>query len=170
MAFENIIYQKKDKIAYITLNRPGVLNALSRRLNDELRQALYDFRDDPNVWVSIINGAGDKAFSSGHDLKEDTEPGFSEEWRTSFWKQKAEKIYDTLEMWKPIIGAINGYCLAGGLEIALACDIRVAADNAKFGMSEVLRALVPGGGGVQRLPRIAAPWSRPGASFDRGYD
>jgi len=154
MAYENIIYEKKDRIAYITLNRPRVLNALSRQLNRELDEALYDFRDDPEVWVSIISGAGDRAFSSGHDLKEDTEEGFADEWTTSFWRQGDPNIYGNLQIWKPIIAAIHGYCLAGGLEIALACDMRIAAEDARFGMSEVLRALVPGGGGVQRLPRL----------------
>ena len=154
MAYENIIYEKKDRIAYITLNRPRVLNALSRQLNKELDEALYDFRDDPEVWVSIISGAGDRAFSSGHDLKEDTEEGFAEGWTTSFWRQGNANIYGNLQIWKPIIAAIHGYCLAGGLEIALACDMRIAAEDARFGMSEVLRALVPGGGGVQRLPRL----------------
>ena len=154
MAYENIIYEKKDRIAYITLNRPRVLNALSRQLNQELDEALYDFRDDPEVWVLIISGAGDRAFSSGHDLKEDTEEGFEEGWKTSFWRQANATIYGNLQIWKPIIAAIHGYCLAGGLEIALACDMRIAAEDARFGMSEVLRALVPGGGGVQRLPRL----------------
>jgi enoyl-CoA hydratase/carnithine racemase len=154
MAYENIIYAKKDRIAYITLNRPRVLNALSGQLNRELHSALLDFRDDPEVWVSIISGAGDRAFSSGHDLKEDTVAGFEEAMTASFWRPGTATIYGTLEIWKPIIAAIHGYCLAGGLELALACDIRIAADNAQFGMSEVLRALVPGGGGVQRLARI----------------
>ncbi len=154
MAYETIIYEKKDRIAYITLNRPRVLNALSGKLNRELHQALYDFRDDPDTWVAIVHGAGERAFSSGHDLKEDTEAGFQEQWQASFWRQREPTIYDTLQIWKPIIAAIHGYCLAGGLEIALACDIRIAAEDARFGMSEVLRALVPGGGGVQRLPRL----------------
>ena len=154
MTYETIIYEKRDRLAFITLNRPKVLNAISTQLYQELNDALYDFRDDPEVWVCIMSGAGDRAFSSGHDLKEDTEEGFKEEWKASFWKSPSPTIYDTLEIWKPIIAAIHGYCLAGGLELALACDIRIAAENAQFGMSEVLRALVPGGGGVQRLPRI----------------
>ena len=154
MAYETIIYEKKDNIAYITLNRPRVLNAINAQMSYEMHQALYDVRDDPNVWVAIITGAGDRAFSSGHDLKEDTEEGFEEEWKASFWKPRAPTIFGTLEIWKPLIAAINGYCLAGGLEVALACDMRIATENAQFGMSEVLRALVPGGGGVQRLPRV----------------
>ena len=154
MAYETIIYEKRDKIAYITLNRPRVLNAVNGQMGREIHEALYDVRDDTDVWVAIITGAGDKAFSSGHDLKEDTEEGFEEEWKASFWKPQSPTIFGTLELWKPLIAAINGYCLAGGLELALACDIRVASETAKFGMSEVLRALVPGGGGVQRLPRV----------------
>ncbi len=154
MAYKTIIYEKKDNIAYITLNRPEKLNAISAQMSYELHQALYDVRDNHDVWVAIISGAGEKAFSSGHDLKEDTEEGFEEEWQASFWKPHSPSIFSTLEIWKPLIAAIHGYCLAGGLEVALACDMRIAAEDAKFGMSEVLRALVPGGGGVQRLPRI----------------
>jgi len=154
MQYETILYEKADRIARITLNRPRVMNAISQRMSQEMHEALYDFRDDPEVWVAIITGAGDKAFSSGHDLKEDTEEGFEEEWKASFWKPKEPTLFGNLQIWKPIIAAVNGYCLAGGLEVALACDMRIASDNATFGMSEVLRALVPGGGGVQRLPRI----------------
>lgn len=97
MAYENMIYEKKGRIAYITLNRPRVLNALSGQLNRELHDALLDFRDDPEVWVSIINGAGDRAFSSGHDLKEDTVAGFEEAMTTSFWRPGTATIYGTLE-------------------------------------------------------------------------
>ncbi|MFC1970468.1 enoyl-CoA hydratase-related protein [Chloroflexota bacterium] len=154
MTYETIIYEKKDKIAYITLNRPRVLNAINGQMFREMHEALYDVRDDPEVWVAIISGAGDRAFSSGHDLKEDTDEGFEEEWKTSFWKPRSPSIFGTLEIWKPLIAAINGYCLAGGLEVALACDMRIATESACFGMSEVLRALVPGQGGVQRLPRV----------------
>ena len=154
MTDKAIIYEKRDRIAYITLNRPRVLNALSSQMNREIHEALLDFRDDPDVWVAIFSGAGDRAFSSGHDLKEDTLPGFKEEMDASFWHHADPAIFTTLEIWKPLIAAINGYCLAGGLELALACDIRIASETAMFGMSEVLRALVPGGGGVQRLPRI----------------
>ncbi len=154
MAYETIIYEKKDKIAYITLNRPKVLNAINSKMSEELHAALYDFRDDSNVWVVIISGAGDRAFSSGHDLRTDTEAGFQETYQQAFWKQRPPTIWGDLQISKPIIAAVHGYCLAGGLELALACDMRISADNAKFGLSEVLRALLPGGGGVQRLPRI----------------
>ena len=154
MAYQDIIYEKKGRIVYITLNRPNKMNAMSALTNAEYMDAKRDFQSDPEVWVSIISGAGDRAFSSGHDLKEDTEEGFEEDWKTSFWKPQRPTIFGTLEIWKPLIAAINGYCLAGGLEIALACDMRIATESARFGMSEVLRALVPGGGGVQRLPRV----------------
>ena len=156
MTYETITYEKKDRIAYITLNRPRVLNALSKQLNRELHDALYDFRDDPEVWVGIITGAGDRAFSSGHDLKEDTQEGFEEEWKTSFWKQQPPTLYGTLQIWKPLIAAIHGYCLAGGLEIALACDMRIAAEDTRLGMSEVLRALVPGGACLIKLGQWAS--------------
>jgi enoyl-CoA hydratase/carnithine racemase len=154
MAFETIIYQKKERVAYITLNRPNKINAMSATMQRELMEALYDFRDDNDSWVAIISGAGEKGFSSGHDLSEDTQVGFKEEMRASFWRTSEPTLFGTFEIWKPIIAAVHGYCLAGGMELALACDIRVAAENAKFGLSEVLRALLPGGGGIQRLARI----------------
>ena len=154
MSFKSIIYQKKERIAYVTLNRPNKVNAISATMGRELMEALCDFRDDDDSWVAIINGAGEKGFSSGHDLSEDTQAGFKEEMQVSFWRPSEPTLFSAFEIWKPIIAAIHGYCLAGGMELALACDIRVAAENAKFGLSEVLRALLPGGGGVQRLARI----------------
>lgn len=152
MAYQDIIYEKKGRIAYITLNRPKKMNAMSALTNAEYRDARNDFQGDPEVWVSIISGAGDKAFSSGHDLKEDTEEGFD----SAAPPPKLENPASTenLEIWKPTIAAIRGYCLAGGLEVALECDMRIASEDAKFGLSEVLRSLVPGGGGPQRLPRL----------------
>jgi enoyl-CoA hydratase/carnithine racemase len=106
------------------------------------------------VWVSILSGAGDKAFSSGHDLKEDTEEGFDAANPNPGVKLEESASSENLEIWKPTIAAIKGYCLAGGLEVALQCDMRIASEDAKFGLSEVLRSLVPGGGGPQRLPRL----------------
>jgi E-phenylitaconyl-CoA hydratase len=137
-------YKKEGRIAIFTINRPEVLNAQDAQSLQELSQAMEDFHDDPDLWVSIITGAGEKAFSVGADLKEMGSgkvgilPGFVR----------------GLDMWKPIIAAINGYCLGGGLELALACDIRIAAEHARFGQPEVLRGLIPGGGGTQRLPRV----------------
>jgi len=156
MTYTTIVYEKKEHIAYLTLNRPKVINAMSRQMYAELYQALLDFRDDPAMWVAILSGAGEKGFSSGHDLREDTLGGFAEEMQSGFWREDdpAMAIYWGLQVWKPIIAAIHGYCLAGALELALSCDIRIAAEDAKFGLSEVLRGLLPGGGGPQRLPRV----------------
>lgn len=152
MTDETIIYEKKDKIAYITLNRPAVMNALNRQTYQRLAEVWNDFRIDPDVWVAIVTGAGDKAFSAGADLKDRFVKG-RQDTLDEFWTSSPQGRLSDLEMWKPVIAAINGYCLAGGLELALCCDLRIASENASFGMSEVLRALVPGGGGVQRLPR-----------------
>jgi enoyl-CoA hydratase/carnithine racemase len=152
MAYQDIIYEKKGRIAYITINRPKKMNAMSGLTNAEYWDAKRDFQGDPEVWVSIISGAGDKAFSSGHDLKEDTEEGFDS--AAPPLKLENPASTENLEIWKPTIAAIRGYCLAGGLEVALECDMRIASEDAKFGLSEVLRSLVPGGGGPQRLPRL----------------
>jgi len=153
MAYETIIYEKKGNVAYITLNRPEVMNAMNRKMGGELSEVLDDFRLDPDVWIAIITGAGDKAFSAGADLKDRYVEG-RKDINEEFWAPRVRgNLIQGLEIWKPIIAAINGYCLAGGLELALSCDLRIAAENATFGMSEVLRSLVPGGGGAQRLPR-----------------
>ncbi len=152
MAYQDIIYEKKGRIAYITLNRPKKMNAMRALTNAEYADAKRDFQGDPEVWISIVSGAGDRAFSSGHDLKDDTEEGFDAARPPPALENPASR--ENLEIWKPTIAAIQGYCLAGGMEVALECDMRIASEDAKFGLSEVLRSLVPGGGGPQRLPRI----------------
>lgn len=152
-----IIYEKRDRIAYITINRPEAMNALGPDHNDEIIQVWTDFRDDPDVWAAIITGAGDRAFCAGADLKTYT-PLLGE--RGSYdVRQDANRmgfggITRGLEIWKPIIAAVNGYALAGGLELALACDIRVASENAQFGCSEVRRGFHHCDGGTVRLPLI----------------
>jgi len=142
-------YEKEGKIAIFTINRPEALNAISPQVLQELHDTMVDFRDDPNLWVGIITGAGERAFSAGADIKE-MRPG------------EARKDPPTpmrgLEIWKPLIAAINGFALGGGLETALACDIRIASENARLGLPEVTRGPIPGWGGTQRLPRII-PWS-----------
>jgi enoyl-CoA hydratase/carnithine racemase len=153
-----ILYEKKDKIGIITINRPEAMNAIDPETSEELRKAWVDFRDDPNLWVGILTGAGDKAFSAGADLKKMI-PMLSK-LSTFERREKEEKfpgmggITRGLNIWKPIIGAINGFCLAGGLEMALSCDLRVAAEHATFGLMEVSRGIIPGAGGTQRLPRM----------------
>jgi len=145
-----IDYKKEGKIAIFILNRPPV-NAINIEIVRELHEALVDFRDDPNLWVGIITGAGEKAFSAGADIK-DTLP-FMKEHRDSPW-EFPESLWRGLEIWKPLIAAINGVAAGGGLEIALACDIRIASEQARLGTPEVTLGLIPGWGATQRLPRM----------------
>jgi enoyl-CoA hydratase/carnithine racemase len=143
-------YKKEGKIAIFTVNRPEAMNALNVETVREMLEAMIDFRDDPKLWVGIVTGAGEKAFCAGADIK-DTLP-FMKEHRQSPWAMPAS-IMRGLELWKPLIAAINGMALGGGLELALACDIRIAADNARLGTPEVTLGLIPLWGGTQRLPR-----------------
>ena len=144
-------YQKQGKIAIFTLNRPEVLNAINPETAEELSKAFNDFRNDDDLLVGIITGAGSKAFSIGADVQTML-PLLKK-----FGGQANSgplNLVDVLNSWKPMIAAINGAVLGGGLEIALACDLRVASENAIFGMPEVTLGLIPGWGGTQRLPRI----------------
>ncbi len=143
-----LLYEKKDRIAYITFNRPEAMNAMDPETYTQLSEAWIDVRDDPDVWVAIITGAGDKAFSAGADLKK-TIGRPVDAWH--FWQTQEEQILNRgLEVWKPIIAAVNGYCLAGGMTLLLATDIRIATETATFGLSEVSRGILPGNGGTQR--------------------
>ena len=144
-----LIYEKKGKIAYITLNRPQAMNAFDPETFKELSDALIDFRDDDNLGVAIITGAGEKAFAAGADIKTII-PWLAE--HPLYW-EKVPSIMRGLELYKPVIVAVNGLALGGGLELVLACDIRIAAENAIFGVPEVTLGLIPGWGGTQRLPR-----------------
>jgi len=149
--FTNIIYEKKGRIAYVTINRPQRMNAVDPATSRELLQAFSDFRDDNELWVSILTGAGEKAFSAGADLVAMAQAFAGGE--AQFYDLPFGGISRDFEIWKPMIAAINGYCLAGGLELSLCCDIRVAAEHATFGLPEPTRAIMPGAGGTQRLPR-----------------
>ena len=144
-------YKLEGRIATITLNRPEAYNSIDIRTLRELRDALIAFRDNEDAWVGIITGAGDKSFCSGADITE----------MLPFLKANANKPWEIpqtplndMELYKPIIGAINGSALGGGLEIALICDIRIAAEHARFGCPEVNLGIMPGWGATQRLPRI----------------
>ena len=158
MEYQNILYEVTDHVATITLNRPESMNAISYKTRDELVDACGQVSADPDVWVCIITGAGERAFCTGLDLKERArevdDSTFFEKRRVrnrpSIYSQN--QAVATLE--KPTIAAIRGYAVGGGLELALACDIRVAAEDAKLGMFEVRRGRLGGGGGTQRLPRL----------------
>ena len=144
-------YKLEGRIATITLNRPEAYNSIDIRALKELHDALTAFRDNEDAWVGIITGAGEKAFCSGADISE----------MLPFLKANANKPWEIpqtplggMELYKPLIGAINGIAFGGGLEIALICDIRIAAEHARFGCPEVNLGIMPGWGATQRLPRI----------------
>jgi E-phenylitaconyl-CoA hydratase len=157
--YENVLYERRGKITLITINRPDRMNAINPETSAELFDAWQRFRDDRDAWVAILTGAGDRAFSAGNDLvrtaqssREPTSAAAATAIHAPFGGNTRE-----IEVWKPTIAAINGYCLAGGLEMALACDIRIAADHAQFGLPEVTWSLIPAAGGTQRLPRLVPP-------------
>lgn len=150
----SFIYEKRGRVAYLTINRPDARNALNRDVLRGLAKAVADFHQDDDVWVAILTGAGEEAFSAGADLKERSrEAGGAETRRDAFWAPARGTLVRGLELWKPVIAAVNGACIGGGLELALACDIRVASEHATFAQGEVRWGLIPGGGGTQRLPR-----------------
>jgi enoyl-CoA hydratase/carnithine racemase len=150
--YKNILYEKRGHIAYVTINRPDRRNAIDPATSHELKAAFEEFKADDDAWVAILTGAGDQAFSAGADLLAMSQAlsggGEGVPMNVPFGG-----ITRGYECWKPIVAAINGYCLAGGLEIAISCDIRVAAEHAQFGLPEPRRAIIPAAGGTQRLPR-----------------
>ena len=152
MAYENILYEKKDAIAHITFNRPKVLNALNRKTVEELHHALLDARDDASVRVLILTGAGEKSFVAGADISELAlqTPVNGKEF--SLYGQGVFHLLET--MGKPSICAINGFALGGGCELALCCTMRIASKTAKLGQPEVKLGILPGYGGTQRLARL----------------
>src|ERR1700756_1252701 len=152
MAYQNILFEKKESIAYITFNRPKVLNALNRKTIEELRGALLDAADDASVRVLILTGAGEKAFVAGADIGELSQqtPVLGKEF--SLFGQSVFRLLETIG--KPSICAINGFALGGGCELALSCSIRIASKTAKLGQPEVKLGIIPGYGGSQRLARL----------------
>ncbi|MDD5082944.1 MAG: enoyl-CoA hydratase-related protein [Dehalococcoidales bacterium] len=151
-----VTYEKEGKIAIFTLNRPEALNSVNVQTLRELSERMVEFRDDPDLWVGIVTGAGEKAFCAGADIKD----------MLSFMKANRERpwavppsIMRGLDMWKPLIAAVNGVAFGGGLEIMLACDIRIVVEGSRFGTPEVGLGLIPGWGGTQRLPRMV-PWCK----------
>jgi E-phenylitaconyl-CoA hydratase len=148
-----ILYEKRGPLAWLTLNRPEKMNALDPETYRELGEAWDDFAADATARVLIVTGAGNRAFSAGADLKGYAAATYEDFWQ-AFWNPTGPRdVRHRQDMWKPIIAAINGYCLAGGLELALACDIRIAAAHAVFGATEVTRGLLHGTGAVL-MPRV----------------
>jgi enoyl-CoA hydratase/carnithine racemase len=152
LMLENVVYEKQEALAYVTVNRPKVLNALNTPTWKDLRRAFEDARDDSAVRGVILTGAGDKAFIAGADISELANVSAVEAEESSRFGQEVLDLIENLG--KPVIAAINGFALGGGCETAMACTIRIAVDTAKFGQPEVTLGLVPGGGGTQRLPRL----------------
>jgi enoyl-CoA hydratase/carnithine racemase len=152
LAFTNLLYEKKGGLAYVTLNRPNVLNALNQATFAELGAAFEDSRDDAAVRGVILTGAGDKAFIAGADISELAHVTAVEAEKYSIYGQAVLNLIENLG--KPVVAAINGFALGGGCETAMACTIRVASERANFGQPEVTLGLLPGGGGTQRLPGL----------------
>ncbi len=150
--YENIIYEKKDSVATITLNRPKALNALNTPLMKELRDALEDAEQDENIRVIVITGAGEKAFCAGADIPEILEKSSIEARNWSLFLQDTTRYIESIR--KPVIAKINGFCLGGGLELAMSCDFRIASDRSRFGQPEINLAVIPGAGGTQRITRL----------------
>ena len=152
--FETIIYEKHDGKGYITLNRPKVLNVYNIRMRDELYQALQSLRDDPEIRVGILKGAGDRAFCAGADLSEfltAPSPVIAREVR---FERDVWGLF--LDIRKPLIAALHGYVLGSGIEMALCCDIRIASEDAQFGVPEMGLGIIPAAGGSQTLPRVVS--------------
>ena len=151
MAYEFIKYRKEGRIAYVTIDRNERLNALHPPANSEMQDAFADFRDDPEVWVAILTGTGERAFSAGNDLKYAAEHSNQRDSQTI--AAPFGGIVHSFTCWKPIIAAVNGYALGGGFELAMACDIILAADHAQFGLPEPRVGLVAAPSAVHLFPR-----------------
>src|SRR6202050_302151 len=152
MNFENIVLEKRNAIAYVTVNRPKVLNALNMATMEELRAAFHDIKNDKNIRVVLFTGSGEKAFIAGADIgelaKHDAVSGKE-------YTHRGQSVLNLIEnLGKPVIACINGFALGGGCEIAMACTMRLASENAKLGQPEVKLGIIPGYGGTQRLPRL----------------
>lgn len=149
---QNVRYQVREGVAFVTVNRPQALNALNDRTHDDLRTAFEAVRDDASVRAAVLTGAGEKAFVAGADITELAEMSPLQAKAAS---AKGQAVFSTLERCgKPVVAALNGFALGGGLELALACHIRVASETARLGLPEVTLGLIPGYGGTQRLTRL----------------
>jgi enoyl-CoA hydratase len=153
MKFDNILVEKNNALAQITINRPKKLNALNSAIIYELSEAFQLLEEDKNIKVIILTGAGDKAFVAGADISEFVH--FSVDEGGSLARKGQEILFNFIEnLSKPVIAAINGFALGGGLELAMSCHFRIASDNAKMGLPEVSLGVIPGYGGTQRLPQL----------------
>jgi len=150
--YKTLIYEKKENIGLLTINRPDKLNAISNELTSEIKKLLEEIEDDEKLRVLIITGAGDKAFVAGADIKELVDRDAKTGRRVS---RERQEIFSRIEnLFIPTVAAVNGYALGGGLELALACSIIVCSERAQFGAPEVKLGIIPGDGGTQRLPRL----------------
>lgn len=153
MSYENIILSKEDKTAIITINRPESLNALNAKTIKEISSALDELASDHEVRVIILTGSGEKSFVAGADIKEFSD--FNQEKAEELAKNGQNILFNKIEnLSKPVIAAVNGFALGGGLELAMSCHLRYASENAKLGLPEVTLGLIPGYGGTQRLPKL----------------
>ena len=153
MNFENILVQKKERLALITIHRPKKLNALNKATISELNAVFEELEEDENIRVIIITGSGEKAFVAGADISEFAH--FSIEEGSDLARAAQEILFDYIEnLSTPVIAAINGFALGGGLELAMSCHFRVASETAKMGLPEVSLGVIPGYGGTQRLPQL----------------
>jgi enoyl-CoA hydratase/carnithine racemase len=152
MNFENILFEKKGAIAYVTVNRPKVLNALNMATMEELRAAFTAIRDECEIRVVLMTGSGEKAFIAGADIGELAK---NDAVSAKEYTHRGQSVLDLIEnLGKPVIACINGFALGGGCEIAMACTMRLASENARLGQPEVKLGIIPGYGGTQRLPRL----------------
>lgn len=152
MTYENLLFEIRDHIAFVTLDRPKVLNALNSALLSELRHAFECVRDTPDVRAAILTGSGEKAFAAGADINELSQAGGL---TGKNFAETGQRVFSLIETCgKPVIACVNGFALGGGCELAMACTLRIAGDNAKFGQPEVKLGIIPGYGGTQRLPRL----------------
>ncbi|MEM6794206.1 MAG: enoyl-CoA hydratase-related protein [Acidobacteriota bacterium] len=151
MSEKTVLMEQEGRVAILTINRPSKLNALNQQVRDDMVELLEQLENDDSVGVLVLTGAGDKSFVAGADIGEF-------EGRSPFDQREAmrfPRIFDVMASYpKPVIAMINGFCLGGGCEMAMSCDMRLASDNARFGQPEIKLGLIPGGGGTQRLPRL----------------
>ncbi|GAB2763003.1 enoyl-CoA hydratase/isomerase family protein [Salinimicrobium soli] len=153
MDFENILFEENDGIGYITIDRPKKLNALNRATIQELHEAFSEAQEDEDIKVIILTGSGEKAFVAGADISEFAD--FSKDEGKQLAAEGQKKLFDFVaNLSKPVIAAVNGFALGGGLELAMAAHFRIASDNAKMGLPEVSLGVIPGYGGTQRLPQL----------------